>query len=338
MRYLKLIGVQSMHISPDQPGRVRSFLGLAHTVIIYRTAIGPELLEDIIDSGAKILFEFDDLVVGPTALENSGILAQVSEQDALLLRTLSVEFLRTALNCHGIIVSSDYLAELYAKRENGLAEKPFYILPNFLETDIYREPGSKDFTFAYTSPSSSIRSELTMLSDFLARYDAVASRKWSILVMGNEKAMNELEKGNFRCGRVVGHPFAAFDDYLTAITKAETVLIPLADNDFNRSKTPIRLMDAAVSGTQALFSPVGSYTLIKEYLLNDSLCIDAQDWPKVGGTIAPALDALSENVIDLQQAVRQVYGVAAAESCYLRVFIDQIGLDPFYVSDRLTSR
>ena len=54
-------------------GRLRAFLGLAHSVIVYRTTLPAELMQEFRDAGVRLIFEFDDLVVGPDALENSGI-------------------------------------------------------------------------------------------------------------------------------------------------------------------------------------------------------------------------------------------------------------------------
>lgn len=328
LRYLKKIGLQGMHVFPAETGRIRAFLGLTDTVIIYRTALPPELLQVLRDSGVRILFEFDDLVVGPTALDNSGVLTQITDIQAQHLRTLSAELLKTARSCEAIIVSSTYLAQLYAKVENGLADKPCYVVPNFVETDHYNPPGKKNVTFAYTSPSGSIRDEMAMLTGFLASYDAAVEHDWSILIMGNDAARKELEKLSIKRGRIIGQPFSAFDEYLAAITRAETVLIPLADNDFNRSKTAIRLMDAVISGTQALFCPVGAYQSIQAALENDSLCIAPQAWPDAGATIAPILARQEVNVADQQQAVRQIYGIEAARSCYQHVFIEQLGISP----------
>lgn len=326
LRFLKGIGLQAMHLAPAEGGRLRAFLGLAHTVIIYRTALPDPLLQEIRASGAHVLFELDDLVVGPNALENSGILTQVTEVQALHLRTLSAELLETAQRCDGIILSSDHLAQVYRRPENGLSDKPSFVIPNFVETDRFAAPGPKDVTFAYTSPSGSIRDELAMLAGFLAGYDATAEQDWSILVMGNDMARKELERLPFRRGRVIGQPFSAFEDYLAAITRAETVLIPLTDSDFNRSKTAIRLMDAAVAGTQALFCPVGAYSAIGASLKNRGLCLDLQAWPAAGAGIAPVLARHQENVADLQHAVRRVYGIKAAEACYRQVFLKRMGL------------
>ena len=324
LRLLEKIGIQAMFFSADQRARFMGFLGLAHTVIVYRTAADATLIQAIRDAGANLVFEFDDLVVGRPAMEGSGILDQVTERQALHLRKLSDDLLATAQQADALIVSTDHLADLYAKQENQLAGKPSHVLPNFIEAEHYAAPGQRDFTFAYTSPSGSIRNELEMLKGLLTSYDAVADRDWSILVMGNDLARKELEAIPFRRGQVQYHPFSSFDEYLATIARAELVLIPLSDTNFNRSKTAIRLMDAAVAGTPALFCPVGAYDAIREALRDDISCLPSHEWHDAGPRVADMLERQNMLIADLQQAIERIYGVAAAEERYRTLFMDEL--------------
>lgn len=326
LRYLEQIGVRAMHLSPANMGRVRSFLGLAHTVIIYRTALDEQTVTYFRDAGAKVYFEFDDLVVGSDVLRNSGILDQVTEHQAISLSKLADDFLETAQLCDGIIVSTPFLAEVYAKPGHGLADLPCHVLPNFIEVETYNPPAEKNFTFAYTSPSGSILQEMAMLTDFLTAYDREASQSWSILVMGNPIMQKRLNEIAFDKGVVVSRPFSDFSEYLQTISSAETVLIPLSDSAFNRSKTAIRLMDAALAGSQAVFCPVGAYETVRAEMRDDSLCIPVDAWAAAGAEIAPVLARLPSNVADLQDAVRAVYGTHAARQCYRDVFLGELNL------------
>lgn len=85
-------------------------------------------------------------------------------------------------------------------------------------------------------------------------------------------------------------------------------------------------MDAAVAGTQAVFCPVGAYESIRDALYEPSLCVASDSWAEAGGRIAPQLARVVKTTADLQQAVRQVYGVTAAQACYRAVFLDRLGL------------
>nr|WP_143791689.1 hypothetical protein [Paracoccus sp. M683]TRW98707.1 hypothetical protein FNJ84_03895 [Paracoccus sp. M683] len=334
LRYLEQTGLKAMHLAPADKGRLLSFAGLAHTVIIYRTALDKDTIQMFRDAGARVIFEFDDLVVGSTMLKNSGILDQLTEHQVSGLTRLADRFLETAQASDAIIVSTPFLAQLYAAPDSGLAHLPIHVLPNFVETDIYPVPGEKNVTFAYTSPSGSVRDELTMLSDFLTSYDQTATRDWSILVMGNPLAQKALGDMTFRRGKVIARPFSDFDAYLETIAGAETVLIPLSDSVFNRSKTAIRLMDAALAGSQAVFCPVGAYRDVQTELAEDRLCVPVDDWAKAGVAIAPALTDIQANTRDLQQAVRKVYGTQTARGRYRQVFLDELQMQPYADAER----
>lgn len=326
IRYLDQIGLKALYVSPIDAERLRAFLPLTHTVIVYRTALDAKWLAAFRKSGVKILFEFDDLVVGKSAMEASGILDQVTVTQASGLLNEAEALQTTAAACDGLIVSTPYLAELYGRPENGLADKPAMVVPNFIETDDFLPPSAKQVTFAFTSPSGSIQSEMAMLIDFLHGYDTATNHDWSILVIGNLTAQRRLSEEEFQHGTVMARPFSDFDSYLASIATAEAVLIPLSDSSFNRAKTPIRLMDAAVAGTQAVFCPVGAYESIRDALYEPSLCVASDSWAEAGGRIAPQLARVVKTTADLQQAVRQVYGVTAAQACYRAVFLDRLGL------------
>lgn len=327
-RYLQEIGFQTMSISPAHQGRMHAFVNFAHTVIIYRTYVKPDIVEKFKKLGIRVIFEFDDLIVGEEVLKSSGILTNLTERQNNELIRRAGQFLETARACDDIIVSTPYLADQYAYPNNLLKGRSIHIVPNFVETTTYKRDENKEVTFAYTSPAGSIHEELRMISSFLVGYDAASEHGWSILVMGNSFAHRELSEINFRAGNVLFQPFTSFEVYLETLSSAEAVLIPLADNRFNRSKTPIRLMDAAISGTQALFSPVGAYQDIRDVLGDQRLCIASDNWEDIGGTIAPVLAQKEENLAALQNAVHLLHGREAALKCYREVFIEQMGLQP----------
>lgn len=327
IRYLAQLGIKAMHVAPAEVGRLRSFVPLAHTVIVYRTAIDDEWISSFRQAGARVLYEFDDAVVGKSAVEESGILEQITDIQAEGLLRQAEAFRATALACDGLIVSTPYLAELYSRPENGLADKPLMVLPNFVETDDFVAPGKKEVTFAFTSPSGSIHTELGMLTEFLRSYDRAADQDWSIIVMGNPTAQRHLSAAGFSRGTILTRMFSDFDSYLATVATAETVLIPLSDSGFNRAKTPIRLMDAAVAGSQVVFSPVGSYETIRDALHDPALCVAPGDWGEAGEHLIPLLSHTDTTTADFQQAVRQCFGVAAAKECYRALFIEELGLD-----------
>lgn len=318
-----------MHISPDDLSRLNSFLPLAHTIIIYRTALSQERISQCRRYNARVIFEVDDLIVGRSPLVASGILTQVSESQAIQLLAQAEAFHETAAASDALIVSTRYLADLYSAPILNLSHKPIIVVPNYVETPAFRSYDNKSFTFAFTSPSSSIKNELSTLIAFLRSYDEISDRSWSILIVGNSGVTQALSAaGVFKFGEVVSEPFLTYDEYLIQLAKAKMVLIPLTDNDFNRAKTPIRLMDAAVAGTQALFCPVGDYTTILDAMADKTLCVAPSQWEGIAPQVMPYLsDRAAASTADLQQAVRQVYGIESAIACYKAVFFERLGLE-----------
>lgn len=326
MRFLREAGIAATHVQPGDVGRIRAFLPLAHTVIVYRTALDAALIDEIRAAGVRLVFEFDDLVVGAGPLARAGILDQVTPAQGANLSRQADRFLQTAAATDRLIVSTPFLADLYASPEGGLAGRPVHVIPNFIEKEDYHPPIPPEVTFAYTTPSGSIRSELAMLLAALRDFDAQADAPWSIVTIGNPTALAALQEAGFRHGQVLAQPFADYADYLNLIARAGAVLIPLSDSAFNRSKTPIRLMDAALAGTQAVFCPVGTYAELRDSPGIGALAIPGADWPQAGAALRAALAARAANVAALQVAVHDRYGRGAAQACYRRVFLDEIGM------------
>ena len=327
IRYLSKIGIRAQHVHPEELGRIRSLLPFAHVVIVYRTALAQPLLDELRAAGARLVFEFDDLIVGSDAVRQSGILREIPQRMGENLMALADRLLQTARLCDGLIVSTDYLGRIYGKPGSALADKPIHVLPNFLEQDCTaRPPGLAEYTFAYTTPSGSITTELQMLSAFLRAYDQIAEQPWSLVTMGNHLAATELGKINFRQGNIVAIPFEEYDIYLGHISRAQAVLIPLARTGFNSAKTPIRVMDAALAGTQAIFSPVGAYAPIGEGMGANLLAVEDEDWAGAGRYAATTLETRHHNIAHLRAAVNALYGPESAAATYRRVFVQGLGI------------
>lgn len=328
IRYLDAIGIRSQHLLPGEFGRLESLLPFCNSVIIYRTDLDPEYLQRLRDADVRVIFEIDDLVVGSALVRKSGILREIPEKMGENLCALSDRFLDTAQAADELIVSTPYLAKIFGRADSGLSDKPVHIIPNFLESDCSAAPQPVRYTFAYTTPSGSIRTELQMLIAYLKSHDLVCNHPWSILVMGNHLAATELQQAGFRHGQVMTTPFSEYEAYLEQISHAGAVLIPLARTAFNAAKTPIRVMDAALAGTQAVFSPVGAYDEIREALPTKMLGIEDEDWRGAGNYAETTLEMRHHNLRELQQAVNGIFGPETARETYRQVFVDRLAIAP----------
>lgn len=328
IRYLDGIGIRSQHILPTEFGRLDSLLPFCHSVIIYRTEVDAEYLTRLRDADVRVIFEIDDLVVGSALVRRSGILREIPEKMGENLCALSDRFLATAQSADELIVSTPYLAKIFGRTDSGLSDKPCHVIPNFLESDCSAAPQPVRYTFAYTTPSGSIRTELQMLIAYLKSHDLVCNHPWSILVMGNHLAATELQQAGFRHGHIMTTPFSEYEAYLEQISRAGAVLIPLARTAFNAAKTPIRVMDAALAGTQAVFSPVGAYDEIREALPTKMLGIEDEDWRGAGNYAETTLEMRNHNLRELQQAVNGIFGPETARETYRQVFVDRLAIAP----------
>lgn len=328
MRCLDALGIPCQQVNPAETGRLGSLLPFCHTVIIYRTAVDQDFVTRLREADVRVVFECDDLVIGSDAVRKSGILREIPEHMGENLCKLADEFMDTAQLCDELIVSTDYLARIYGKSESGLDRMPIHVIPNFLESDCTAPLRPAEYTFAYTTPSGSILTELQMLIAYLQSHDQVCSEPWSILVMGNPLAARELGKAEFRHGTILTTAFSEYEAYLDKIGRAECVLIPLSRTAFNSAKTPIRVMDAALAGTQAVFSPVGAYDQIRTALPGKMLAIEDEDWRGAGAYAETMLAWRHHNLAELQKAVNDIFGPAAARETYRAVFVDALNLVP----------
>ena len=146
--------------------------------------------------------------------------------------------------------------------------------------------------------------------------------------MGNHLVSRELEEIGFKNGRVETAPFSEYDSYIEQISHAACVLIPLAASGFNSAKTPIRLMDAALAGTQVLFSPVGANADIARTLPASLMPVEDEDWAGIGRYAESVIAARGQNVKNLQRAVNLLYGPDAARRTYADLFADQLAIAP----------
>lgn len=85
-------------------------------------------------------------------------------------------------------------------------------------------------------------------------------------------------------------------------------------------------MDAAVAGSQVVFSPVGAYETIRDALHDQALCVAPSDWGQAGERLIPLLSHTETTTADFQQAVRQCFGITAAKECYRALFVEELGL------------
>lgn len=318
----KAMGVTAKIFSPLEIGRIKSFLPFTSIILIYRTEVREDLIKPLKAAHSRLIFEFDDLVVGSEQVQQSGVRAALTEiQYANLLKESSL-LKETAIKCDEIIVSTEYLKEKYCDKslENTLSKMPIHVVNNFLIKEHFYSPEDKLIDFAFTSPSQSIGPELKMANDFLQAFDKKTKERWKLLVIGNQMAYEFFVSNNYSFGDIEFEQYAEYSDYVNLMRATRYVLIPISDISFNQSKTVIRSFDALLAGAAPLVSPVGDYRNFLNVPEMKKLVVKNNDW----NALAESIDELNSNyneiVKNAQKYTQKNFGMDAAIKTYKRVF------------------
>ena len=78
----------------------------------------------------------------------------------------------------------------------------------------------------------------------------------------------------------------AIDQYYLALTGFHVILAPLADDDFNRAKSPLKALEAAALGIPVVASDAGPYRDFVRHGETGFLCRTDDDWMKALRTLA----------------------------------------------------
>jgi hypothetical protein len=81
-------------------------------------------------------------------------------------------------------------------------------------------------------------------------------------------------------------PVLPYADYLAALARADAVLIPLADDPFNRCKSAARLLDAAAVARPVAASPVGEIGEVLRDGTTGLLAATTADWAEALATLS----------------------------------------------------
>jgi hypothetical protein len=315
--FLRKAGYRCVVLSSGQVGMLRSYLPLARLIIVYRTPLDPDMLADWRRAGARIAFEFDDLVVGREQVRASGILPALTDRQRASLSSEAARLWETAAACDLWIVATERLRAHYARH---FAAEKIHVLPNFLQPAPHPMKSSKSAIFAYTSPSQSIDGEIGMLNSLLASYSRTVIEPYDIIVIGNAKVAASLAHERHPLCTVHAAPFAPYDRYLQVLAMARYVLIPLTDTPFNHCKTAVRALDAARAGVLPLVSPVGAYAELRGDPLLKALVLDDGDWGEGAERVQGLVGAYRPMLETFAMYCEDRFGEAAGITRYRELF------------------
>ncbi|NNE51831.1 MAG: glycosyltransferase, partial [Sulfitobacter sp.] len=210
-----------------------------------------------------ILYDIDDPLFSVTAYETYA----------------NMEAIDPAQKDHFLRAAPGYLsmmngADVVSLSTPGLVEhaalhtpRPAFLRRNFVDAETLeiarlarRSGGRSDglFRFAFASGSFGHEADFEIIAEALTEV-ILAAPEWRLIILGH------FDKSRLPAAlaqRTELQPFAGYGDYLKRLARADCALMPLTDDPFNRCKSAVRVLDAAVVGVPSVVSAVGDLPFV----------------------------------------------------------------------------
>ena len=264
---LRTAGREAAYINAGDVSAVLTALQFASAVIFYRMQMTESFMAYIAEAkrlGLSTYYDIDDPMFDRGVLAaNANILALDFDTRAALFRDALL--LRNAMTCcDRLIASTPTLAQMMSDAADG---KPAYVWRNVADTKALttgaaikrsRSIGDKRVRIGLFSGSHAHAADFDLVFEPLKRLMG-ENPNTDIALVGYFQKQAAFEKFG---SRVFELPFIDYQTYLQALADCDLVLIPLLDNEFNRCKSIVRFIDAAIVGVPVIASPVGDYAAL----------------------------------------------------------------------------
>ncbi|MEO1043113.1 MAG: glycosyltransferase [Pseudomonadota bacterium] len=329
LEYFRAQGVGVCFADANQPNEVISALQFASGVIFYRSMMDDAFMfyhGEAERLGLPTFYDIDD------PMFDQGLIAQNANTEALepaiqsALYRDAVSIRRAMASCDALLASTPDLASRMNAASGG---KPAFVWRNVadqaaldLGDRLAREAANDQSTslkIGYFSGSLAHEADFDIAAPALERL--LASRDdVELLLFGH---LGPRPMFDALSDRVTRHAVADYEPYLRAVAACDLVVVPLVDNGFNRCKSVVRFLDAALVQTPVMASMVGDYAnLVRNdetgWLVTDDgwdhalarACLNAAGRHDIAqrarhfvetayavGSYAPALDAEHQNLL-----------------------------------------
>jgi glycosyltransferase involved in cell wall biosynthesis len=224
-------------------------------------------------SGKKVLYECDDDLFSPFLIEQQrqGIARDKPREVLEQERVAAVWALQ---QCDGVTVSTQRLATVVRQ----FTDKPVEVVPNsidagwFLGVQAQAKRTVPGLTIGWAGgnrPDSDLAVMAEAWGRIAKRYPAV-----TFVVQGHQPACVSLHVPEPRIKRLPWLPPASYPEGLVNV---DIACCPLEDRHFNRCKTPIKAMEAGLSGSAVVASPT-VYRQIVDGTTNGLLADGVEAW------------------------------------------------------------
>jgi hypothetical protein len=321
LRFLARIGLDAIVFSSHHSGLIKSYAPLASKIIIYRTSLGKELLDELQSFPARVFFEVDDLVIGASNFRTSGVTASLPERQAANIAREAEALLNTAIEADEIIVSTERLkTEIRTALPKHARTDKIHVIKNYLNPMEVARVSKKRFDFAFTSPSGSTGPEVALVASFLKGLRRPEDTSLRLLIIGNRGAYQTLKELAPVSVDVSFYDYLPYPVYRRLLTEVRFVLAPLTANRFNECKTAIRALDALAAGALPLVSPVGEYRCFLGMAALSTLLVSDAEWSTLGDRLKGMSGRFPELLSACQNEADALYGEESADIAYRKVF------------------
>ncbi|MDX2274522.1 MAG: glycosyltransferase [Hyphomonadaceae bacterium] len=258
--------------------------------------------------GMSILYDLDDPIFDASVLGgNANLKAIESHYRTGQLRDTS-RFRQAMEASDYLLASTPGLADLMRRSVPG---KDVFVWRNTADQRSLKVGAS----ISAHSPRTSERTLIGYFSGSLAHeadFDQAAGAlatilrqrpETDLLLFGHTRPRAEL---NAFGERIQTEKFSDYERYLEAVARCDVVIIPLVDDAFNRCKSVVRYLDAAIVQTPVIASAVGDYAELVRHGETGWLARSKADW-------APLLDAVCADTRLRQSVGRRAREFVEAE-------------------------
>lgn len=258
-------------VNPAIPHEVEGAVQIASHVIVFRQAAGPAVAaakEQTRRLGVPLIFEADDAVYRRDLLEANPNLDTIPQSLRTAVLTGADGYRAGLTEADHVLASTEVLAEDMARYvsgrsfvvENGIDEAMQAIVAGLAQDPAPPQRPTDSIVIGYGSGSRAHDLDLAVAAPGLARIMAADSRVYLHLI-GPVAVPGELQGLTDRVIRTTELNYA---EYLRQLASCDLTIAPLADIPFNRFKSQIKYLEAALVGVPLIASAAVYSDFVKD--------------------------------------------------------------------------
>jgi predicted HAD superfamily hydrolase/glycosyltransferase involved in cell wall biosynthesis len=220
--------------------------------------------------GIRTIMEMDDLIF-PKHIPFVGSVkgGEWKLEEAMFVATGYERLLKKSDAC---IVSTPLLKEYIEKNYNV----PAIIVRSKVTPKCLTEPKPIDesnIKLIYASGTYSHKEDFAIIETVLYNF-MIANKHVSLSILGAAQVSERL----LALSNVSNYPLLPYNAMLTFIAKHDLMLVPLADDVFNRTKSGVKFVECGAVGVPVLASRVGEFDYLIDHEINGLLASSAEEF------------------------------------------------------------